>query len=160
VSAPFDRQGITEDDLIDFTPELRQEALEIIGRLDHGPLFSPPTLRGVINMPGGLGGPDWVGAAAHPEKGWMYVPSHTLPMVIRLVPMDDPHAAQAPYWAPGEDRLDGPRGLPLTKPPYGRITAIDLNTGEHVWMVSTGSGPVNHPAIKDLDLPALGYPTR
>lgn len=54
--APFDLQGVTEDDLIDFTPELRQEALEIIARYDHGPLFSPPTLRGVINMPGGLEG--------------------------------------------------------------------------------------------------------
>jgi len=158
--APFDRQGITEDDLIDFTPELHQEALEIIARYDHGPLFSPPTQRGVINMPGGLGGADWVGAAAHPGKGWLYVPSHTLPTVIRLHKLDDADEAQPPFWGPGEDRLDGPRGLPLTKPPYGRLTAIDLNTGEHVWMTPTGSGPVNHPALKNLNLPPLGYGTR
>ena len=44
----------------------------------------------------------------------------------------------------------------MTKPPYGRITAINMNRGEHVWMVPNGDGPRNHPLLKDLHLPALG----
>ena len=56
--------------------------------------------------------------------------------------------------------VEGPQGLPITKPPYGRITAIDMNTGGHVWMVPNGDGPRDHPRLQGLNLPPLGQPSR
>ena len=157
--AAFERQGLTEDDLIDFTPELRQAALDAIAEYDHGPLFTPPTTRGVIAVPGLVGGASWSGAAVNPETGMLYVPSYSLPAIMTV---NESEAEDAPYsytgrFAYGPTVMDG---LPVIKPPYGRITAIDLNTGEHVWMSPVGSGPRNHPALEGLDLPALGWDRR
>lgn len=157
--AAFDLQGITDDDLIDFTPVLKEKARQILALIDHGPLYTPPSERGVLLVPGLIGGADWAGAAAHPGKGVLYVPSHTIPSIVQLA---------APRWgssssafaARTRDRVRGPEGLPLTKPPYGRITAIDLNSGEHLWMRATGKGPVDHPALAHLDLPDLGWGNR
>jgi glucose dehydrogenase len=152
---PFDRQGLTIDDVIDFTPELRQEALTILDRYDYGPLFMPPSERGTVTFTGVAGGANWAGAAFDPERGWLYVPSMTLPMVIRLFP---PRAGTSPdRYAGTFTLLRGPGGLPITKPPYGRITAIDLNTGEHVWMVPLGEGPRADPMLASLNLPRLGW---
>ena len=157
--APFDRVGLSEDDLIDFTPDLRQEALEIIGQYEYGPLYTPPSVKGTIAMPGGLGGGDWVGAAANPHTGWLHVPSKTFVNIMRIRPLDD--ADSSGHYRGSQPRgIKGPRGLPLVKPPYGRITTIDLNTGERVWTKPMGIGPVNHPALKGLDLPPLGWNTR
>ena len=158
--APFDQVGLTEDDLIDFTPELRQEALEIIKQYDYGPLYTPPSERGAIFMPGLIGGADWVGGAVHPGKGWLYVPSHTIPYVPKLTKATDPEALAAYKSIGVPDELDGPRGLPITKPPYGRITAIDLNSGDHAWMKPLGRGPLDHPALSGLNLPPLGNARR
>ena len=157
--AAFERQGLTEDDLIDFTPELRQAALEAIAEYDYGPLFSPPTQKGVIAVPGLVGGASWSGAAVHPETGMLYVPSYSLPTIMTVNQSEE---EDAPYaytgrFAYGPNIMDG---LPVIKPPYGRITAIDLNTGEHAWMRPVGNGPRNHPALEDLDLPALGWDRR
>src|SRR6185295_19893670 len=89
----------------------------------------------------------------------LYVPSMTNPFVANLVPGD--HAAtNLRYRASDRRLLQGPQGLPLMKPPYGRITAIDLNKGEHAWMVPNGDGPRNHPLLKNLNLPPLGHPGR
>jgi quinoprotein glucose dehydrogenase len=150
--APYERQGIKEEDLIDFTPELRKEALEIIKRYDHGPLYTPPSLRGTINLPGWAGGSNWQGAAFDPETGMLYIPSITSTIVVQL---EKPKGkSDFTYERTMKARLDGPRGLPLVKPPYGRLTAIDLNTGERAWMVPLGRGPRDHPALKDVkDLP-------
>lgn len=157
--AAFDRQGLRVDDLIDFTPQLRASALEIVARYDYGPLFTPPSEKGTILLPGTLGGADWAGAAVHPGKGVIYVPSHTTARSVQLrrTAETDPHF---PYAARVRNRVRGPQGLPLTKPPYGRLTAIDLNTGEHLWMRPTGLGPVHHPALRHLDLPPLGWQSR
>jgi len=157
--AAFDRQGVHQDELIDFTPELRREALEIVGEFDYGPIYSPPTEKGVLVLPSQWGGADWAGGAADPAKGILYVPSHTVASAIHLRPVDDEKAFSI-YSANTPNRIAGPRGLPLTKPPYGRITAIDLNTGEHKWMVPVGAGPVDHPALKGLDLPDMGWDNR
>ena len=161
---PFDRQGISEDDLIDFTPELRAEALAIIKRYRTGPLFTPPSVvtdarKGTIQVPGSVGGADWTGAAVDPETGMLYVPSMTNPFIANLVP-GDPADTNLRYRASNRDLIQGPRGLPLLKPPYGRITAIDLNRGEQKWMVPNGDGPRDHPAIKHLNLPPLGQAVR
>lgn len=165
--AAFDRQGVTVDDLIDFTPELRAEAVEIMKKYVTGPVFTPPSVvgpgptdtKGTIQLPGSVGGADWTGAAFDPETGRLYVPSMTNPFVANLLP-GDPGKTNLQYRASTRELLMGPRGLPLMKPPYGRITAIDLNRGEHVWMVPNGDGPRDHPAIKHLNLPPLGHASR
>jgi quinoprotein glucose dehydrogenase len=158
--AAFDRQGLTEEDLIDFTPELRQEALEIISKYDTGPLYTPPSLEGAIQLPGELGGTDWVGGSADPASGVLFVPSKTLPDATVLQQVADTTAFSA--FGGRRQSLSGPQGLPLTKPPYGRITAIDLNTGDHLWMRPVGKGPIEHPALSDVaGLPQeLGWPGR
>jgi len=138
--APFERQGSTEENLIDFTPELRQEALKILNRLDHGPLFTPPTLKGAINLPGWGGGGNWWGAAFDPETGWLYIPSITSHIVAQLIE-PGPTRSNFRYIRDFNAAALGPRGLPLFKPPYGRVTAINLNTGERMWQVPNGDGP-------------------
>ena len=136
---PFERQGLSVDDLIDFSPELRREAEEIIAEFDHGPLFQPPSERGTINLPGWGGGANWYGAAFDAETGLLYVPSRTSPMVVRLTE-PDPAASDFRYVRGRGPFLQGPQGLPLTKPPYVRLTAYDLNTGDLEWMVPLGDG--------------------
>tara|TARA_R110002072_G_scaffold4663_4_gene32482 strand:- start:1623 stop:3530 length:1908 start_codon:yes stop_codon:yes gene_type:complete len=137
--APFEPQGISDATLIDFTPELRAQALDLISDIDYGPLFTPPSERGVIIFPGYSGGATWTGAATDPESGIMYVPSFSAPRFVRL---RRPEADESDfgYIRDRSFNIDGPQGLPLTKPPYARITAIDLNTGEHRWMVPHGDG--------------------
>jgi len=163
----FDRQGVKVDDLIDFTPELRAEALEIVKKYKYGAPFMPPSVvgegpndtKGTIQLPGSVGGADWTGAGFDPETGILYVPSMTNPFVANLVP-GDPTKTNLRYRASTRELLLGPRGLPLMKPPYGRITAIDLNKGDHAWMVPNGDGPRDHPALKGLNLPPLGHASR
>ncbi len=163
----FDRQGITENDLIDFTPELRAEALAIFKKYRTGPVFTPPSiegagptdLKGTIELPGSIGGADWTGAAFDPESGMLYVPSMTNPFVANLIP-GDPKETNLRYRASTRELIQGPRGLPLVKPPYGRITALDLNRGELKWTIANGDGPRFHPELKALNLPPLGQSVR
>ncbi len=157
--AAFERQGISEADLIDFTPELREEAKAILAKYDYGPLYTPPTEKGVLLVPSPDGGADWAGGAADPRTGVLYVPSHRVVHNLVLWPVRDPDAYSA-FSASASWRILGPRGLPLVKPPYGSITAIDLNSGEHIWRTTVGKGPVDHPALKDLDLPDMGWGNR
>lgn len=159
--APFDRQGLTVNDLIDFTPELRQEAVNIAKQFDLGPLYTPPSERGAVVLPGAVGGASWAGAALDPESGWLYIPSITKPWVVRLA-KPERRSSDMRYLSMGSNRflLDGPDGLPITKPPYGRITAIDLNSGDQKWAVPLGSGPRDHVRLKALNLPPLGWPSR
>src|SRR5438105_12649251 len=163
----FDRQGLDENDLIDFTPELRAQALDVLKHFRHGPLFTPPSVvsddpngtQATIQLSGSVGGADWTGAAFDPETGMLYVPSMTNPFVANLV-AGRPDETNLRYRAGDRRLMHLPNGLPLTKPPYGRITAIDLNRGEQVWMVPNGDGPRNHPVLKALNLPALGHAVR
>ena len=155
------------DDLIDFTPELRAEAVEILNGYQYGPMFTPPSVlnedpggtRGTIQLPGWVGGADWNGAAFDPETHVLYVPSITAPVVVALVE-PDPEESDFRYIRGNPRAVTGPRGLPLIKPPWGRITAIDLDTGEHLWMVPNGEGIRDHEALAGLDLPRLGTPGR
>ncbi|MCZ6507805.1 MAG: PQQ-binding-like beta-propeller repeat protein [Acidobacteria bacterium] len=176
---PYDLQGLRHDDLIDFTPELRAEALEYVSQYRLGPLFVPPsliegyeggggeieTVIATIQVPGPVGGSNWNGVGLDPETGILYVPSVTVPTLMGLRPPSDPARSDLRYRV-NLSEADGyawtllPSGLPITKPPYGRITAIDLNTGEHLWMVPNGEGPRDHPLLEDLDLPWLGQPGR
>lgn len=136
---PFEPQGISDETLIDFTPELRQEALQNIEKYDYGPIFTPPTLRGAIQFPGWGGGGEWHGAAFDPDTGMYYIPSASGPIVVQL--MEGRRGREEMGYVRGGARnVAGPQNLPLTKPPYGRITAVDLNSGENVWVVAHGEG--------------------
>ena len=137
--APFEPQGISDETLINFSPELRQEALQNIERFDYGPLFTPPSLRGAIQFPGWSGGGEWHGAAFDPETSYFYIPSASGPIVVQLTEAD-PDESNLIYRRGGARSVSGPQDLPLTKPPYGRITAINMNTGDHAWMVPHGEG--------------------
>ncbi len=143
--APVEHQGFESDDmLISFTPELHDAAKAIRDKWVHGPLFTPPSLQGTLQLPGWGGGANWFGAAVDPETATIYIPSFTMPIVVKLV---EPDGARSNFRyirgmsGVGAWFLPGPMGLPLTKPPYGRMTAIDLNTGEHAWMRPLGDGP-------------------
>ncbi len=164
--APFEYQGVSTDDLIDFTPELRAEALQTIKKFRIGPLFTPPSLdmeggtKGTISRPGEGGGANWQGAAVDPETGILYVPSRNGTSTIHFYTPDAEKGGTVRYTHKvGGEVPRGPQGLPLFKPPYSRMTAIDLNKGEHVWMTPTGMGASrirNHPLLKGVKLPPLG----
>ena len=163
--AAFDRQGFTLDDLIDFTPALKAEAIEIASHYRLGPMFTPPSVAGAggklatITLPSPTGGANWQGGAADPETGMLYVSSVTFAAPVSLSP--HPQRSDMDYGGQYALRNVGPQGLPLAKPPWGRITAIDLNTGEHAWMVPSGSTPEfvkHHPALRGVDLGPTGNP--
>jgi glucose dehydrogenase len=163
--APYETQGLTQDDLIDFTPELRAEALEIVKKYRIGPMFTPPSVideangvLGTIQLPGSSGGANWNGGAFDPETGILYVASRTVPFVADLF-APNPERSDLRYRAAMREIVNGPRGLPITKPPYGRITAYDLSTGDTKWVVPNSDGPRNHPALAGLNLPPLGDAT-
>ncbi|HTE42937.1 MAG TPA: pyrroloquinoline quinone-dependent dehydrogenase [Steroidobacteraceae bacterium] len=157
----FTRQGVTEDDLMDFTPELRAEALKIISEYTYGPLFTPPTVvgvngkKGTLIQPGAMGGANWGGGGFDPELGYLFVEASNLYSMAALV-AGDAAQGQPAYISSNTTGPRGPGGLPLTKPPYATITAIDLNKGEIAWQVPNGDGPRDHPLLKDLKLPPLG----
>lgn len=197
----YDVQGVTIDDLIDFTPELRAEAVQFVSKYKTGPLFTPPVVSeldgpiGTIHQPGSTGGANWPGGAYDPETHMVYVYSKTDPSVLGLVPANPvisdfgwvqgragvaPRGGDAPMGAApargrapaagrgaaaaapaGEGGGGGLRieGLPLLKPPYGRITAINLDKGDMVWQIAHGETPDfvrNHPKLKGLNIPRTG----
>ncbi len=177
--APYDMHGITVDDLIDFTPQLRQEALDIVANYRLGPIFNAPMqgdnpegLIGSIWCPGELGGTNIGGpGAADPQTGIVYVVSRTNCGHRTVAPGEEVDGQLTPWqstgstiaeyaWGSGTaSGISGPQGLPLTKPPYSRITAIDVNTGEHLWWIPNGGTPrfvQDHPALRGLDIPPTG----
>ena len=177
---PFDRQGVSVDDLIDFTPGLRAEALEVIKKYRIGPLYTPPSLSNVdgplatIQVPADTGGANWPGASFDPETNRLYIHSHTAAYLAGLVPAN-PATSDFGYVA-GQARAGGPgargaarpgttvQGLPLIKPPYDRITAYDMKTGDIIWQKTHSSTPDdirNNPALQGVSLPPrLGQPGR
>ena len=175
--APFEYQGVTIDDLVDFTPELRRMAVEAVRPFRLGPLFTPISRpeddgwQGTLMRPPDGGAATWAGAAVDPETGVLYVPSRNNAVVITMYEPDPALGATVAYThgAPEGERMSRglgpsrsgalmPQGLPLLKPPYSRMTAIDMNTGEHVWMAPLGNGDRyrNHPRLRHLNLPPLG----
>ena len=164
--APYEMQGISEDDLIDFTPELRAMAMEIVSNYRMGPLFNPPARENgpggpAIHCPGANGGANIPGGAAvDPETGILYVASTRGCSAPRLEPGVDVDPDSNVDWVSvGPGGVRGPQGLPIAKPPYGTITAIDLNTGDHVWQIPNGTTPTrirNHPALAGVDIGNTG----
>ena len=174
--APFDMQGVSINNLIDWTPELRQQAITAFADYQMGPLFNPPIQRGhdsgkraAMFCPGGGGGANITApAVADPTAGILYVSSHTACSPIQLVPgeeadlqYDAPTGTTFARYAdgPGAGAHRHPAGIPLYKPPYSRITAIDMNTGEHAWVIPTGETPDRVQRVideLDLDVPNTG----
>jgi glucose dehydrogenase len=166
--APFDRQGFTEDDLIDFTPELRALALEAVADFRLSPsVYSPPSLadasdgtRGTLALPSSTGGANWEGSALDPETGILYIPSRTALGVMSVGKDPD---SDLDYSQSFGVRVPRVQGLDIVKPPYGRITAIDMNSGDHLWQIANADTPdriANHPALEGIDIPRTGVPTR
>ena len=169
---PFDRQGIGADDLIDFTPALRAEALELVKRFQMGPLYTPPVLSdaggplATLMVPSDHGGANWPGGALDPETNRLFVHSHSAVFAAGIVPAES--GASDVGYVSGIARTPGAgratitvQGLPLIKPPYDRITAYDMNSGELAWQKPHGTTTDemrNNPALKGLDLPPrLGH---
>jgi quinoprotein glucose dehydrogenase len=166
--APFEPQGLRDEDLIDFTPELKKQALEIVSQYRYGAMYMPPSVvvpgknLGTLIRPNLSGGANWPGAAVDPETGVLYVGSLSTVGPIGL--RQDPKISDMRYiGAYGEGfpqgSLGGPAGLPLVKPPWGRITAIDLNSGDHLWRVPNSDAPDwarNNPALAGVTLPRTG----
>ena len=222
---PFERQGVSIDDLIDFTPALREEAIKVASRYKIGPIFTPPVVSkwpsplATLMLPNATGGANWQGGAFDPETKMFYIFTNTSPTPLGLVKPEagrsdfdwvqgtarDPNAvpsaaggrgagggrggatggaggaggvaiseAGSPIPAGaggggrgagggggGEGGGGGPnvQGLPLIKPPYGRITALDMNKGTLAWQIAHGETPdniKNHPALKGLTIPRTG----
>ena len=166
--APFDRQGFAEDDLIDWTPEIKALALEAIEGFRLSPsVYSPPSLqdasdgtRGTLGLPSATGGANWEGSALDPETGILYVPSRTALAVLSLNNDEDSDLALSQSFGVRVPRV---QGLEIAKPPYGRITAIDMNSGDHLWMIANADTPDNirnHRLLEGVEIPRTGVPTR
>jgi quinoprotein glucose dehydrogenase len=205
--APFERQGVSDADLLDWTPEIKAEAQRIARLHKIGPIFTPPIvageggMAGTLMLPAATGGANWEGGCFDPETGIAYIWSTTAPTRLGLV--HEPARSNMNYIQGGGGGGEGARGaggaeasrgaggaggaesargaggaegargagaapgappitvfgLPLVKPPYGRITAINMNTGDHVWMKPIGNTPdaiKNHPMLKGVDIPKTG----
>ena len=162
---PFEDQGASIDQLVDFTPEIRALAVEAVRNHRLGGLFTPPMLseenglEGTIQRPAIAGGANWNGSAVDPETGLLYIPSENAFSVMHYYTPDPADGGNLNLTQGGFDTAPlMPQGLPLFKPPYSRMTAIDLNTGDHAWMQPNGDGDRyrRHPMLRGLNLPPLG----
>jgi quinoprotein glucose dehydrogenase len=189
----YDGQGLSIDDLIDFTPALRAEAVALVSKYRLGPMFTPPAVSraegpiATLTMGAQAAATNWPGGSYDPETHTVFVASQTSIATLGLMPpapgtSDLPYhqgtvlsgarttggsgssagdASRAGAAAPAGGTALAVQGLPIVKPPYSRITAVDLNRGEFRWQVPFGATPDairNHPALKGLDLPPLGRP--
>ncbi|HEY7284264.1 MAG TPA: pyrroloquinoline quinone-dependent dehydrogenase [Vicinamibacterales bacterium] len=163
----YTEQGVTLDDAFDLTPELKVAAQAELRNYRIGPLFTPPTLRGTLQRPGIIGGANWGGGAFDAKSGLLFLKTTNQANIIRVGPPDrspsNPRAAEVDgeLVRVGDTNAEFMDGIPLLKPPYGHIVAIDLNRGTIAWRVPFGDTPAlrKHPALKDTKLPAqLGVP--
>ena len=166
--APFDRQGFSEEDLIDLTPEILALAEEAITPFRLSPsLYSPPSLAdaadgtvGTLSLPDAIGGANWEGSAMDPETGILYIPSRTNVALLSVAKDEDSDVDFSQSYGVRVPRV---QGLPIVKPPWGRITAIDMNTGDHVFQVVNADTPervINNPLLKGVTIPRTGMATR
>ncbi|MEZ5286917.1 MAG: PQQ-binding-like beta-propeller repeat protein [Vicinamibacterales bacterium] len=171
----FTEQGVSLDDAFDLTPALREQAQQAMRQYRLGPLFTPPSLEGTIMRPGSIGGANWGGGAFDAESGYLFVKTTNQPTIARVRKPDlsasNPRADEvdanlvgdfsgSTTFVPIVDGKPQPP-LPLLKPPYGHVVAIDLNGGRIAWRVPFGDNPQlrQHPALKGVALPeALGTP--
>jgi quinoprotein glucose dehydrogenase len=185
--AAYNRQGLAVDDLIDFTPELRAEAVKAIEKYRIGPVFTPPVVSkadgpiATLQMASQGAATNWPGGSYDPETHILYVHSQSAVATLGLVPPPPGAAPDVRYHQgtvlAGARRSGGSgsaaaaeggavttltiQGLPLIKPPYGQLNAINLDTGDILWQVPHGETPdniKNNPALKGLNVPRTGRP--
>ena len=147
--AGIEMQGVTENDLVDFTPEIKAEALRVARQFRLGGLYTPSSLpnaadgtMGTLTAPSAGGGVNWMGGAVDPVDDVLYVASSTT--LFRAQVVEGSPKTGVIYHNPRGQSVGPPTtvfGLPLLKPPYGRVTAVDLKTGERLWMVPHGNTP-------------------
>lgn len=160
----YENQGVSEDMLIDYTPELRKEALEIIKNYKIGPIFTPPVESKAAGpwatLVSSLSGSNWMGGSMDPETGVVYVGSSRGVIGISVVPSGTrSDVGYISGRAPGAQGQLTVKGLPLLKPPYGQISAIDLKTGTILWQTphgDTADNIKNNPALKGIDIGKTG----
>ena len=151
--APLVPQGLRAEDAWGVTEEDRRFCREQIAALRNEGIFTPPSLGGSLVIPGNIGGLHWGGVAHDPERGLLVAPTNRLAAVVTLVPREKfesyrkEHPNQettgqkgAPY-AMSRKFLRAPSGLPCNPPPFGALTAIDVNTGRVRWEVPLGQIP-------------------
>ncbi|MXW34260.1 MAG: PQQ-binding-like beta-propeller repeat protein, partial [Chloroflexi bacterium] len=170
----FDQQGIGPDDLVDFTPELKERALEVLSRFRYGrSIYTPPSVGtadgtyGTLQVPASTGGVNWPGGSFDPETGIFYQYSKT--EVTNLGLINDPERSDMNFIrgrpegvSARQDALNV-EGISIIKPPWGRISAIDLNEGEILWQVAhgeTADNIRNHRLLQGVDIPRTGRPGR
>jgi quinoprotein glucose dehydrogenase len=156
----FESQGVTLDDAFDATPELKTKAVAELKKYRLGPIYTPPSLEGTVALPGVWGGANWGGGAFDPATGRLFVKTTRSPAIFKMEPFNKTQQPQ--------DRLDevdaeyvqrSPSGfvdgVPVLKPPYAHLVAVDLNRGEIAWKVPFGDAPELRalPALKDVSLP-------
>ena len=161
------------DDLIDYTPELRAQAEEIVSKFKIGSIYTPPSVAvadgyfGTLAVPNSTGGVNWPGGAFDPETGMFYVYTKTQLGSLGLV--NDPERSDMdfirgiPEGVARRETSLNIRGLPIIKPPWGRITAVDLTRGEIAWQIAHGEAPDNvrnHVLLNGAELPRTGWPGR
>jgi quinoprotein glucose dehydrogenase len=159
-------QGVTADDVLDYTPELKAAAQAELSKYRIGPLYTPPSMVGTLMRPGIIGGANWGGAAFDPDTGLLYMKiSHQAALARIVVPdrsASNPRAGEVDAELVGDvgggtsfTPAGGGGSLPLFKPPYGEVVAVNLNTGEIAWRSTVGDSPAmrNHPALKGVQLP-------
>lgn len=161
----FEPQGVTPDSLNDLTPEIHAEARRIAAQYTLGPIYTPPSLhtehnKGTLFAPAAAGGANWQGAVADPVEDILFVSSTSTVGAMGLI--SDPDRSNMQFVLHREEPA-GPFGLPLSKPPWGRITAIDMRTGKKLWTVANGDTPEhvrNHEKLKGVSLPRTGHDDR
>ena len=170
--AAVDEIDLNEDLLVDYTPELRARAQDIYSRYTIGWLYDPPTVAvegmlGTLQVPSSTGGVNWPGASADPETGFFYVYTKTQVGALGLV--NDPERSDMDYirgrpeGVSSGDASTSIDGFPMIKPPWGRITGINMNTGEIAWQIPHGEAPDNirnHPLLGGADIGRTGWPGR
>ena len=169
----LDRIEFGIDDLVDYTPELRAQAEEIVSKFRIGSIYTPPSVAvadgtfGTLGVPNSTGGVNWPGGAFDPETGIFYV--YTKTQLGNLGLINDPERSDmdfirgTPEGVRRRDTSTNIRGFPIIKPPWGRITAVDLTRGEIAWQVAHGEAPDsirNHELLEGVELPRTGWPGR
>lgn len=186
----YERTGVGIDDLIDFTPALREEAVKLVAKYKMGPIFTPPVVSKIdgplATLSRAQAGTNWEGGSYDPETHQVYVFSSGAIGQYGLVPPPNPRVSDMEYIqgsaATGARTRGGAgsaaggaraaaaeeggaslsvQGLPLGKPPYGQISAVDLNKGAISWQIAHGETPDNvrnHPLLRGLNIPRTGRP--
>ena len=158
----FTEQGVTLDDAFDATPELKAAAQKELRKYRIGPVFTPPSAQGTVQRPGLIGGANWGGAAFDAQSGVLFFKTTNEANIARVGAPDrssaNPRASEvdADLTRVGDTNATFMDGLPLLKPPFGHLVAIDLNRGAIKWRVPFGDTPSlrRHPALKGVTLPA------